>query len=542
MFLYYFFFLNKEDRGTKFIFIFIIIIAILFGFLIYLYFKVYDKNGKMYSYFLNLIKYDKYNFSYFDITPITSMILSFIRFFYYYLINNKQYIIYIDLFNQLINIVFYSILLVALESGYFEIFIHYLKLKFSKNRDYNNKDIMDIKNEKIVINNNITEEERFNSNKKVSGITEINTQNCQIENIINNNIRNKIIKKNDKNRTIKINRFIKTFSFKCCKKKTIINNLNYEILENVKLGLLGNNSLGKTTFFKTIVNEISYEKGSIYIFGKNNRNRKEFNTIKNDIGYCSQINSEFHLMKVKEIINLFLNLKLSNLEINSLCKIFNLNNYLDTNYINLSYSNKRKLHFAISLINYPQLLLLDNPLNGVDFISRHLIWKNINYLFNEEYKCNMILITNLYKEANLICDHISKFKSYELKEPSKKRLMNKYNFFIKFDRSIDIPREISKEEINEVVNKLRILITGFERGTNIIINNPEFYPCLIILFEFCNENIILINHFELNEIKEDLSFKFDIGFVKRSIIFTNIIKMKKNNRNISEIKIKESYI
>ena len=147
--------------------------------------------------------------------------------------------------------------------------------------------------------------------------------------------------------------------------------------------MLGNNGSGRTTIFKSIINEISYDKGSINLFG--NDNRKDFNKIKFKIGYCPQTNVEFDSMKVKEIIQFFLDLKSQEITVEFLCHKFCLQNYLDTFYNNLSFGNKRKLFLLISLINYPELLLLDDPFNSIDDISKKII---IRYLNN----CSLIII------------------------------------------------------------------------------------------------------------------------------------------------------
>ena len=145
------------------------------------------------------------------------------------------------------------------------------------------------------------------------------------------------------------------------------------------------------------------------VFG--NDNKKEFNKIRTKIGYCPQIPPLFDYIKVKEIIQFYLNLKECDENVETISKKYNLDKYLDMYCINLSEGNKKKLTVAISLMNYPKLLLLDDPLCGVDPISKRIIWNNIKDLSNNGNIFNMILITHSIEEAEILCDRISWFKS-----------------------------------------------------------------------------------------------------------------------------------
>ena len=65
---------------------------------------------------------------------------------------------------------------------------------------------------------------------------------------------------------------------------------------------MGFNGSGKTTIFRAIINEILSDIGKINLFVYDNK--KEFNYIRNGIGYCPQSNVLFDFMKVKEIISI----------------------------------------------------------------------------------------------------------------------------------------------------------------------------------------------------------------------------------------------
>ena len=84
--------------------------------------------------------------------------------------------------------------------------------------------------------------------------------------------------------------------------------------------------------------------------------------------------------------------------------------YLKTVTTKLSGGNKRKLIFALALMNNPKMLLLDEPSTGVDPESRRIMWKNINRLERTNQEYNMILSTHSMEEAEILCDTVSWLK------------------------------------------------------------------------------------------------------------------------------------
>ena len=97
-------------------------------------------------------------------------------------------------------------------------------------------------------------------------------------------------------------------------------------------------------------------------------------------------------------------------------------------------------------MNYPKILLLDEPSTGVDPESRRIMWKNINELSLTGNEYNMILTTHSMEEAEILCDTVSWLKSGNficIGNPEKLKLMYSagYKLHIKF---ID-------DKINEII-------------------------------------------------------------------------------------------
>lgn len=181
-------------------------------------------------------------------------------------------------------------------------------------------------------------------------------------------------------------------------------NLNIQIKKGEIFSLLGTNGAGKTTTIKILSTLLLPTNGEVKI--------NNFDLIKDK-------------MKIKEIINISPqetaiapNLTvLENLEfmagiyqiknkkekIDTLIKTFNLEEVLNKKAKNLSGGYQRKLSIAISLINDPQILFLDEPTLGLDVISRKELWKVIKEL---KGKITIILTTHYMEEAKSLSDRV----------------------------------------------------------------------------------------------------------------------------------------
>ena len=197
-------------------------------------------------------------------------------------------------------------------------------------------------------------------------------------------------------------------------------------------------------------------------------------------------------MKVKEIIKFFSELKTNDENIEAICKKFELNNYLDTLCCNLSGGNKRKLHFAIALMNKPSLLLLDEPSTGMDHFSKKMMINNINSLIKVNHRYNLILSTHSVEEAGLICDRVSCFKNGNFKyigniNEFKMQKNNEYKY-IKFDQSCFNIEEIpSKEKAQESFDSISKLVSNFEAYSDYFISHTELEPQLNELYLIINK-------------------------------------------------------
>ena len=561
------FLLSKEESAQKTFFLIVFLLIILFAVILI----ILITTGKEVNidFFMN-----KYNFTFFDITPVTSFLLSYLRLIISYFIfkaeifkdltefeipifgkvyKPKEYIL-TNLMVQCINLVFYIGVMILFESGIIEVFFNYLKVKLinEKNISFSNLQISDemmVNNNlnnynDIMIKNDLNSKDNLNINFRSNENAilynrNINNNQPQYNNYIQNEI-NKINNDNENKLTIKITGLKKTY-WMCCKRNIrAINNLYLGLENNEKFGLLGFNGSGKTTTFKTITKEILYDSGSISLFGKNNKT--DFETIRNSIGYCPQENPIFDYMKVREIISFYLDLKKINETTENVCEKFGLTKFLDTYCINLSGGNKRKLSFAIALMCKPKLLLLDEPSTGVDPESRRIMWKNILELNKAGNKFNMILTTHSMEEAEVLCDTVSWLKSgnfISIGNPEKLKIALSAGYklnlkFIQLNKSND-----DLTLFGNAVKNLSTIINNFSQYYQYLNNNENLYPYIIELEKVINNIKDKCSNIVFQKLNKDFSFEFNINVLKekQSDLFIQVLEMKNTNNLISEISI-----
>ena len=246
-------------------------------------------------------------------------------------------------------------------------------------------------------------------------------------------------------------------------------------------------------------------------------------------------------MKVREIIKFYSKLKTCNEDPIKVCEKFGLSKYLDTYTVNLSGGNKRKLTFAIAMMNKPTLLLLDEPSTGVDPESRRIMWRNINELSNSGHKYNMILTTHSMEEAEILCDTVSWFRSgnfITLGNPEKLKIKYSagYKLHIKFD-SLKMNNE--PKDINQTFNETCGIINGFNNYSNYILSNQFFEPYLRALINFVLKIRDKLSQVSLYLIGRDYSFELIIQIIedKKKDLFCDILNMKNTEEIIDELTI-----
>lgn len=224
------------------------------------------------------------------------------------------------------------------------------------------------------------------------------------------------------------------------KDKTVVNNINLNIKEGELFSLLGTNGAGKTTTIKMISTLIKQNCGTIKVLGYDTI--KDYKIIRKKINVSPQETAVAMNLTVYENLDFMANVyQIENKKdkIDNLIKTFKLEEVVKQKAKTLSGGYMRKLSIAISLINDPKILFLDEPTLGLDVLSRKELWNTINTL---KGKITIILTTHYMEEAESLSDRVA--------------IMNKGNII-----EIGTPKEIiSKTKTKNMEDAFVSLITG----------------------------------------------------------------------------------
>ena len=188
------------------------------------------------------------------------------------------------------------------------------------------------------------------------------------------------------------------------KDKIAVNGIDLNIKQGELFALLGTNGAGKTTTIKMLSGLILPTSGEIII--ENMNMKKEVFKIKEILNVSPQETAIAPNLTVKENLEFMAGvyqIKDKDKKINDIIKQFKLDEVLDKRAKTLSGGWQRKVSIAISLINDPKILFLDEPTLGLDVIARKELWKVINSL---KGKITIILTTHYMEEAESLSDRI----------------------------------------------------------------------------------------------------------------------------------------
>ena len=190
--------------------------------------------------------------------------------------------------------------------------------------------------------------------------------------------------------------------------KKIVQNISLEVNSGEVIGLLGPNGAGKTTTFYMIVGLIKSDSGSIVIDDIDITSTPIHKRFEYGISYLPQEPSIFRNMTAVDNIKAILETdnKLTKHEKNNilddLITKFDLKSFLNTEGIQLSGGERRRVEIARALALKPKFLLLDEPFAGIDPISVIDIQKIIKDLSQDNI--GILITDHNVRETLKICD------------------------------------------------------------------------------------------------------------------------------------------
>ena len=196
-------------------------------------------------------------------------------------------------------------------------------------------------------------------------------------------------------------------------KEQVLQDVSFSLKEGMIYGLVGRNGSGKSMLLKTICGFIRPDKGSVLVDGidiyKTNSFPKNTRALIERPNYLPDLTGYENLKMLASIMN-----KIGDEEIFNTLKKVNLFEEKDKKFKKYSLGMKQKLGIAQVLMEDPDLILLDEPFNGIEDESIEKIKK---ILLEEKRRGKLIIIaTHIKEDIDELCDVIYKMSDGKMKE------------------------------------------------------------------------------------------------------------------------------
>lgn len=192
-----------------------------------------------------------------------------------------------------------------------------------------------------------------------------------------------------------------------CRTNIALNGLSFEVNKGEIYALLGTNGAGKTTTLRILSTLLKPDDGKCYVDGVNVS--EEPDKIRSKIGFLTSelkldgfftpnylydffsdlygVKSELRIVRKKELFN-----------------TLGIDKFAEVKVSNLSTGMKQRVAIAISLVHDPDIIIYDEPTNGLDIVSSKMV---IDYL--KELKTNgktIIISTHIFEVVEKVADRV----------------------------------------------------------------------------------------------------------------------------------------
>lgn len=240
---------------------------------------------------------------------------------------------------------------------------------------------------------------------------------------------------------IKTNNLSKIYS-----KNKVVNSVNMHVERGKIYGLLGKNGAGKTTTMCMLLNLTYPSEGEIFLFGKNPK--KHSNEIYPKIGSIIETPGFYENLTAYENLEIISKLRgdYNQFNINSVLGMVNLSQAKSKKFKDFSLGMKQRLGIAAAIMHSPELLILDEPTNGLDPFGIKEIRALLKRL-SHEFGISILISSHILSEIENLADVIGFMDNGVLiDEMSREELFNRLDKFVEFEVSdIDLAVNIFKE-------------------------------------------------------------------------------------------------
>ena len=196
---------------------------------------------------------------------------------------------------------------------------------------------------------------------------------------------------------------------------TAVNNINFTLEKNKTLGLLGPNGCGKTTSIGMILGLITPTDGEVLIDNQNidNSDRNDLLSKMNFASPYIELPKKLTVIQNLEVYGRLYGVKNLKQRIEEISEELNLNNFLYKKTGELSSGQKNRVSLAKSLINKPEVLLLDEPTASLDPDIGDFV-RNYIEVYKTKNEITILLASHNMKEVERLCDSVIMMKEGQI--------------------------------------------------------------------------------------------------------------------------------
>lgn len=187
-----------------------------------------------------------------------------------------------------------------------------------------------------------------------------------------------------------------------------VNGISFEVRKGEIFGLLGPNGAGKTTTIKLLLGLLEPLGGDISIFGLNPE--REEVQMKKNVGYVSEEPLIFKSLTPKDLFNFIASIrrlepKEATERVREYLESLGAIEHYEQLIATLSHGNKQKMQIVASILHEPDLLILDEPVSGLDAKSVRVVKEILD--MHIERGGAVLFSTHIMELAEDLCDRIA---------------------------------------------------------------------------------------------------------------------------------------
>lgn len=272
-----------------------------------------------------------------------------------------------------------------------------------------------------------------------------------------------------------------------------LNNVSFTVPQGSVFGILGPNGSGKTTMLGIIMDILKASSGTFQIYGKPSsaETRKQIGTLLETPNFYHYLSAERNLRIAAEIKGKGHN------DIDSALQKVNLYHRKTSKFSTYSLGMKQRLAIASCLLGNPDILIFDEPTNGLDPVGIAEIRELIKRLASEGK--TIIMASHMLDEVEKVCTHVAILKTGNLLTAG------------------NVDEVLVNEDVAEVsaadMQKLESVLAGMggfsaikKNATTLHVLYPSGTASLEKINQFCFNNGVVLNHLQLK--KKSLETKF----------------------------------